>query len=175
MNKWIRLWRYEWPMHFVLLLTNWLPNNVFFLRLRGMLATPFFKQCGKNLRLGRSLTFVDPFEMEIGNNEYIAQGNWFNASAGITIGDEVMFGPKSIIVTSNHSMINGSYRYGPSITQPIEIGYGSWIGGGCAILSGVTIGKGCLIAANAVVNKSVADYHVVGGNPAKTIKIVSPA
>ncbi|MCO5259133.1 MAG: hypothetical protein M9916_03230 [Crocinitomicaceae bacterium] len=58
MTNLIRLLRYDWPLHFVLLLTNWLPDNVVFLRLRGYLAHFFFLSCGKNLRLGRNLTFT---------------------------------------------------------------------------------------------------------------------
>lgn len=170
MHKFRRLFRYDWPMHFLLLLTNWLPDNVVFLRLRGFLISPFFKKCGKNLRVGRHNIFYDSFEMELGDNIYIAQGNWFNGSGGIKIGDEVIFGPKSIITTSNHTKVNGSFRYGPSVLKPIRIEKGSWIGGNCAILAGVTIEHGSLIAANSVVNKNVPADSLYAGNPAKFIK-----
>lgn len=52
----------------------------------------------------------------------------------------------------------------------IIIGNDVWIGTKCVILSGVTIGNGAVIAANSVVTKSVPDYAIVGGNPAKIIK-----
>ena len=46
-----------------------------------------------------------------------------------------------------------------------------WIGTRVTILGNVkTIGKGAIIAAGAVVTKSVPDYAIVGGNPAKVIK-----
>ena len=38
------------------------------------------------------------------------------------------------------------------------------------ILPGVTIGDGAVIAANAVVNKDVPSYTVVGGVPVKLLK-----
>ena len=38
------------------------------------------------------------------------------------------------------------------------------------ILPGVTIGKNSIVAANSVVTKSVPDYSVVAGNPAKILK-----
>lgn len=44
------------------------------------------------------------------------------------------------------------------------------IGSGTVILPGVTIGKGCIIGANAVVNRSIPDYRVAVGVPAKPIK-----
>ena len=55
-NLWAYL-RYDWPIHFLILLTNWLPDNVIFLRLRGALLKPFFKNCGKDLRLARNIYF----------------------------------------------------------------------------------------------------------------------
>ena len=45
-----------------------------------------------------------------------------------------------------------------------------WIGANAIVLSGVTIGNGCIIAAGAVVTKSVPDFAIVGGVPAKVIK-----
>jgi len=46
-----------------------------------------------------------------------------------------------------------------------------WIGVGATILSGVTIGKGTVVAAAAVVTKSFPPYSIVGGNPAKILKM----
>ena len=46
-----------------------------------------------------------------------------------------------------------------------------WIGYGAKILAGVTVGKGAVIGAGAVVTKNVAPYAVVGGIPAKEIKM----
>ena len=42
------------------------------------------------------------------------------------------------------------------------------------ILAGVTIGERVIVASNSVVTKDVPDYHVVGGVPAKTIKVIAP-
>lgn len=42
-----------------------------------------------------------------------------------------------------------------------------WIGAGATILPGVTIGNGAIVLAGAVVSKSVEDFSVVGGIPAK--------
>lgn len=46
-----------------------------------------------------------------------------------------------------------------------------WIGYGSLILSGIKIGKGAIIAAGSVVTKDVLPYSIVGGNPAKIIKM----
>lgn len=170
MNKFYRLLRYDWPLHFVLLFTNWLPDNVLFIRFRGSLASPFFKKCGKKLGLGRNVIFYNPSNISIGSDVYIATGCWFSAGKEIVIGEEVLFGPYNVVASTNHTLQDGSYRYGIPVGAAIKIGKGSWIGGHCTILQGVVIGSSCLVAANSVVNKPVSDNSIVGGNPATFIK-----
>lgn len=46
-----------------------------------------------------------------------------------------------------------------------------WIGYGATIMSGVHIGQGAVVAAGAVVTKDIPPYAVVGGVPAKIIKM----
>lgn len=53
----------------------------------------------------------------------------------------------------------------------IIIGNDVWIGEGVTINSGVNIGDGAVIATNSVVTKDVEPYAVVGGCPAKKIKM----
>ena len=48
---------------------------------------------------------------------------------------------------------------------------GCWIGANVTILKGVTIGRGSIVAAGAVVNKSCEPYSVIGGIPAKLLKM----
>lgn len=130
----------------------------------------FFKACGRNLRVARYNVFYNSFNIKIGNDVYIAYGNWFNASTDILIEDEVMFGPKSIIASGNHTKVNGSFRFGPNQCKPIFVGKGSWIGGNCNILAGAEIGKGTVIGAGTVVSKLVPDNVLFAGNPGKIIK-----
>ena len=51
------------------------------------------------------------------------------------------------------------------------IGNDVWIGYGATIMPGVTVGHGAVIATKAVVTKDVPPYAIVGGNPAKVIKM----
>ena len=53
----------------------------------------------------------------------------------------------------------------------IVVGHDVWIGVNAVILSGVKIGNGAVVAAGAVVTRDVPAYAVVGGVPAKLIKL----
>ena len=171
MSKWYRLLRYDWPLHFVLLLTNWLPDNVVFVRFRGWLARPFFKKCGKNLGLGRDLTFYNSSQVILGENIYIAKGCWFLALDEIRIEDEVIFGPYVVVVTANHSCANGSYKTGPIVDKkPVVVGRGAWIAAHSTILPGSNIAPCTLIAANSVFGGGTVRGGVYGGVPARKIK-----
>jgi acetyltransferase-like isoleucine patch superfamily enzyme len=52
----------------------------------------------------------------------------------------------------------------------VSIGDDVWIGFGAIILGGVSIGHGAIIAAGSVVTKSVPEFAIVAGNPARIIK-----
>ena len=59
----------------------------------------------------------------------------------------------------------------------IRIGQGSWIGRGAVILcpkGELTIGRNCVVAANSVVTRSIPDFSLVAGLPARIIRQYDP-
>lgn len=56
----------------------------------------------------------------------------------------------------------------------VTIGHDVWIGANAIVMGGVHIGHGAVIAAGAVVTKDVTPYAVVGGVPAKLIRMRFP-
>ncbi|MFD1331133.1 CatB-related O-acetyltransferase [Methylopila musalis] len=56
----------------------------------------------------------------------------------------------------------------------VRIGHDVWIGEGVFVRSGVTIGTGAIVAARSVVVKDVPPYAIVGGVPAKVIRMRFP-
>ena len=87
------------------------------------------------------------------------------------IGKNVMMGPECLIYTRNHRFDKTKLKYdGYTETRPVIIKDDVWIGARVIILPGVSIGRGSTVGAGAVVSKSVPEYSVVVGNPAKVVK-----
>lgn len=114
---------------------------------------------GGGVEIG-SLTTIGPYTCIYGGGE-------------IRIGSGVRIGPSCSIIAANHrfsAMETPIYLQGMEC-KGIEISDDVWIGAGATILDGVKIGKGAVIAAGAVVPKDVPDSAVVGGVPARIIKL----
>ncbi len=171
MNKLYRLLRYDWPLHFVLLFTNWLPDNVFFMKWRGRCCSPFFKQCGTGLTLGRNLVFYNPSQLSIGSDVYIAYGCWICAGVSIEIGNKVSFGPGCVLASGSHKLTNGNFSDEANIdNEEICIGDGSWIAANVNIAGGTNIGKSSLVAAGCSVKGTYPDGVLLATNKAEIKK-----
>ncbi len=162
--------RYALPLWFILLSTNWMPDNRITIRIRGFMASFFIKKCGKNFALGRDVTLLNTYNLLVGDNVYIAKGCWLNAMGSIIIEDEVVFAPYVVISSLQHVFKDNSVRFGGSITSPVLIGKGTWLAAHSAVKCGVSIGSGNLIAANSFVVSDTKDNKILGGVPAKEIK-----
>ena len=83
-----------------------------------------------------------------------------------------MAAPGLRIATINHDMNerHTRYTYGKVLVKK-----NAWLGMNVTICPGVTIGAYAVVAAGAVVTKDVPDYAVVGGVPAKVIRMLDPA
>jgi acetyltransferase-like isoleucine patch superfamily enzyme len=111
-------------------------------------------------------------KIRIGNNVYIGEYSVLSSNEEIEICDNVLISPHNDIVDFNHLYQDRSipvHRQGIT-AKKITIQEDVWIGSGCKILKGVTVGKGAVVGAGSIVTKDVPSYHVVVGNPAKTIK-----
>lgn len=110
------------------------------------------------------------FDLDLGNDCYLNRQVFIDASASVTIGTHVQFGPRAAVHTSTHDVGPHHIRGGTSRTAPVTIGSGCWIGTGSIILPGVNIAAGCIIAAGAVVTKSTQPDGLYAGVPARRVR-----
>lgn len=94
-------------------------------------------------------------------------------SGGVSIGDRTLIGYGTKILSSNHVIPPKPGRiYGSGHDRkPIVIGKDVWIGANVLILAGRTIGDGAVVAAGSVVTKDVPPFTIVGGNPARVLRV----
>jgi len=116
--------------------------------------------------------FYDSNNIVIGDHCYIGPETYWAAVGGIIIGNNVAFGPHTVIHTSNHRYEEATSLPfdGCSFLKSVVIEDNCWIGSHSKIVPGVTIGEGSVVAMGSVVTKDVPKYSIVGGNPAKVIK-----
>lgn len=108
--------------------------------------------------------------ISIGKNVFINHACSFLDMGGITVGDNVLIGPKVNLVSENHP-IDPTQR-NSLIGKPIVIKKNAWIGAAATILPGITVGENSIVAAGSIVTKDVPDNCIVAGNPAKQIKSI---
>lgn len=161
---------------------KWLSNIVWLVfksyrKLLMVFYRPLFKKYGRNF-------VFDPFgtysfkTIEVGDDVYIGPGAMLSASeSGIVFGNKIMLGPNVTMMGGDHNTTQiGRFMYDveeklPENDVPIVIEDDVWIGTGAIILKGVTIGMGSIVAAGALVINNVPPYSIVGGVPAKVLKI----
>ncbi len=112
-------------------------------------------------------------EIVIGEGTSIEQGCHIIAGDRLEIGKGVTISAYVYIADAGHSLndMTGDVINNPLEIRKTKICDGAFIGIGARIMPGVTIGEHAVVGANAVVTKDVPPYHMVGGIPAKTIKV----
>lgn len=157
-------------IHFFQLITNLLPNNRRSNVVRGLLLSRFFGSCGSNLQIASGVILINPKNMIIGDNVYIAHNAWINGTGGIQIESNVIISPMVVVASTKHLYEDGKISNTKSELGTIIIKNGSWIASNSVITKGVTIGEGSIIGACSSVTKNIPDFYFAGGVPAKPIK-----
>ena len=112
-------------------------------------------------------------KLTLGTNSYISSFSVIGVNEQIIIGNNVMIADSVSIRDTDHNFENAKIPMAEQgITKsPVIIEDDVWIGHGAVITKGVTIGSGSIVGANAVVTKDVPSFSIVGGVPAKLIRL----
>lgn len=158
------------------------------------------RHCGKGVYMRPSQSDLKGLHnLSVGDGTSIPKGSVFYCTqAPLTIGKKVIFGPRPTIITGDHRIdIIGKYIIdvtdeekkslrvkveglkindngnvnGNPYDLPVVIEDDVWVGANVTILKGVTIGRGSVVAAGAVVTRSCPPYSIIGGVPAKVLKM----
>jgi acetyltransferase-like isoleucine patch superfamily enzyme len=113
--------------------------------------------------------------LEIGSKSYVGMGTLLNGFANkLKIGNNVSIAQSVNIMTDSGPNASEEMQFFfPLIKGPVTIGNHSWIGANSIIMPNVSLGDFCVVAANSFVNSSFPPYSVIGGNPARLIKMLN--
>lgn len=159
---------YSWAVR--TLLFFW-PDIPLIMRFRGWFYGLGMSKCGKDFQVTHDAVIKDLSGISVGSHVFVGNGTVIMGSGMIEIGDEVQFAPHCIIISGNHTMKDGSFRYGEGDRGHIYIGRGAWVAGNSTIQRGSKLPAGSVLSANSFLNKVYEEpLSLYGGVPAKFIK-----
>jgi maltose O-acetyltransferase len=119
--------------------------------------------------INRRCRFTGPFRnLTIGNHSIIGSNAVLDFRDKISIGNNVNIGDYLKIYTMEHDIDDQEFG---ATRGPVNIEDWVYIGAGVTILPGVNIEEGAVVATGAVVTKAVPAWTMVGGVPARFIKV----
>ncbi|MFD1040403.1 sugar O-acetyltransferase [Virgibacillus byunsanensis] len=127
---------------------------------------------------GESILVESSFQCDYGYNIHVGENFYCNFNCVILdvcevrIGDNCFIAPGVHIYAATHPIDPQERISGKEYGKPVTIGNNVWIGGGSIINPGIHIGDNVVIGSGSVVTKDVPDNVVIGGNPAKVIKVI---
>ena len=131
-----------------------------------------FAETGENIHVESSFNCDYGFNIHVGENFYANFGCVILDAAKVQIGKNCLLAPQVGIYTATHPLDPIVRNSGKELAKPITIGDNCWIGGHAVINPGVSLGNNVVVASGSVVTKNFDDNVVIGGNPAKIIKIL---
>jgi acetyltransferase-like isoleucine patch superfamily enzyme len=132
------------------------------------------------LRVGRwawighgSKIRVHEGEVSIGAKTVMGQDCTISAFQSVSIGRECILADRVMLIDFDHGVteVDRPIRLQGIYKRDVRVGHNVWIGYGACVLRGVSIGDNSIVGTNAVVTKEVAPNAVVGGVPARVIRM----
>jgi maltose O-acetyltransferase len=124
---------------------------------------------GKGTVIHHGVVFDDAGQV-IGDDVWISAGCYIELAE---IGDHVLIGPHAVLLARSYHRHDRTdipiKQQGNDPRRPLHIGDGAWIGANATVMADV--GHDAIVAAGAVVVHPVPPFAIVGGNPARLIRL----
>jgi acetyltransferase-like isoleucine patch superfamily enzyme len=111
--------------------------------------------------------------VSIGAKTVLGQECTISAYQHVSIGRECVIADRVMFIDFDHGVVDVDrpIRLQGIYKRDVRVGNNVWIGYGACVLRGVTIGDNAIVGTNSVVTKDVPDNAVVGGVPARVIRM----
>lgn len=128
----------------------------------------FGARLGRGVRVYASARIWAPWNLTMG--EFSVMGDFVDCYnvAHIEIGANSIVSQYSFLCAATHDPDQADF---PLIPKPIKIGVGAWVAADVFVGPGVIIGDGAVAGARSSLFKDVEPWTVVGGSPAKVIRV----
>jgi acetyltransferase-like isoleucine patch superfamily enzyme len=135
---------------------------------------------GATLRIGRwawigndSKIRVHEGEVSIGAKTVMGQECTISAYQHVEIGRECIVADRVMLIDFDHGVVEVErpIRLQGIYKRDVRVGHNVWIGYGACILRGTTVGENAIVGTSAVVTQDVPANAVVGGAPARVIRM----
>jgi acetyltransferase-like isoleucine patch superfamily enzyme len=112
-------------------------------------------------------------EVVIGPKTVLGQECTISAYQRVRIGEQCVIADRAMFIDFDHGVVEveRAIRHQGIYKRDVEVGSNCWIGYGACILRGVRVGDNSIVGANAVVTRDVPANAVVGGVPARLIRM----
>jgi acetyltransferase-like isoleucine patch superfamily enzyme len=170
------LWRYLWRRLLTAAGRRWRSDGPFFLG-RGL---ELKVEPRGEIRFGRFVWVGDGTKIrchegivEIGAKTVMGQECTISAYQRVRIGEECVIADRAMFIDFDHGIVETErpIRLQGIYKRDVEVGNNVWIGYGACVLRGVSVGDNSVIGTNSVVTKDVPANAVVGGIPARIIRM----
>ena len=144
------------------------PSPWFWHAPRRALLRLFGAQVGKHVQILPSVQIWAPWNLALGDHATVGSGVDLYDVDRIEIGAHATVSQRAFLCTATHDVDHPNM---PLQTAPIRIGAGAWVCAEAYVHPGVAIGVDAVAGARAVVLHDVPPGQIVGGNPAKFIRL----
>ena len=149
-------------------------NALFFLnplfpfrRVKPALLRLFGAKVGRGVVIHPGVNIKYPWKLIIGNHCWVGQRAWLDNIDLLTIGDHVVISQGAVIIQGSHDYKKVDY---PTMSGPVTLESGSWVGAGAMVLMGVRLGSHSVLAAGSVASADLMPYRIYRGNPARPVR-----
>jgi len=125
---------------------------------------------GKDVQIFPSAHITFPWLLEIGDRSVISWGVKIYNLGRIAIGSNTVISQYSHLCGGTHDYLSKDFKL---LRTGLTIGCDVWIAADAFVGPGITVGDGAVVAARAVAVKDIEPDTMVGGNPAKVIKVMN--
>ena len=128
----------------------------------------FGARVGRGAQIMPSVRIWAPWNLSVGDHAAVSHGVDLYAVDRIEIGAHATISQRAFLCTATHDIDHPNM---PLRTAPIRIGAGAWVCAEAYVHPGVAIGADAVAGVRAVVLRDVPPGQVVGGNPAKFLRM----